>query len=325
VRAAQRGAFEAVTFMWCYASAQRTNGWIPAWKARELATPRELAALTTIRSTGRAPMLHHPDDECACLDDKAWPAEGGYWAHDFLDRNPSRAENDVQRAKARELKDKTLRHAVKQRDGDRCRYCGHPVRWADRKTGAGGVLDHVDPTIAAGADNLVVACRSCNGQKKDCTPAAAGLTLLPPPADAAVDQRQIYAGSTPDQPPITDPTQIRPRSDSDPGLDPDPDPPPDPHTGSPAHTASTHAPATPINTVITDVIHSQVTTGTGRGGVGTGSVVDRSLREQVGDAGPAGHRRTIGPATTPRTALSPSPYRKSATANPPPSSGPDPP
>lgn len=321
VREACRGAVEAAVMMWCYASAQRTNGWVPTGKAREIASPRELKALTTVRGVGKAPMFHQPGDECPCLDDKTWPAEGGLWAHDFLDRNPSRQENDVQRAKARELKDKGLKHAVRQRDGDQCRYCGVTVRWADRKTVRGGVYDHVDPSIAAGADNLVVACRSCNGQKKDCTPAAAGMTLLPPPETVLARQAQINIRSAPDQMPISAGSTDRPQIEPKPDLDPDPDPPPGPAgptTTSTTPTAMTHAQNQATKPVINSAITSPMTVGTGRGGPATGSAVDRPLRDQVGTAGPAGHRTTIGPATTHRTALVPPPYFKATTANAPP-------
>jgi hypothetical protein len=295
-----------------YASAQRTDGWVPTAKVREICSRTELRVLTTVHIGDQPPMLHQPGDECACLVGKDWPAGmGGYWLHGFLRDNPSRAENDVHRAKRRELRDKALRQAVRDRDGDRCRYCGITVRWADRKTAAGGVLDHVDPAVAAGADNLVVACRGCNGQKKDCTPAAAGLVLLPPPGsttDQARDQQPTSDGSSSDQPP--DPKPI-----SGPAFDPPPptaapNPPPSAATSIPDADQAT--PDTGSDARIRDEINGPMTTGQGRGGPRGRSRENTS----AGDAGPAGHRPTIGPADTPRDALSPNPYLKSRTSNP---------
>jgi hypothetical protein len=57
------------------------------------------------------------------------------------------------------------------------------VKWTDRRGPQGGTLDHVVPGLAGGVDNIVVACRACNGAKKNRTPAEAGLVLLPPPGD----------------------------------------------------------------------------------------------------------------------------------------------
>lgn len=68
--------------------------------------------------------------------------------------------------------------AVFARDGSRCRYCGATKRLS---------LDHVKPRIQGGddaADNLVVACRSCNSRKGGRTPEEAGMVLLAPKGNA---------------------------------------------------------------------------------------------------------------------------------------------
>jgi hypothetical protein len=306
VLAVGNAAYGALVRMEQFASAQRTNGWVPDKKAREIAKPAELRMLLKeFPDLGK--MLHKHGDTCRCLEEHEWSKErGGFWVHAFLKDNPSRAENDVHVAKKRELKDKELRAAVKARDGNRCRYCGIEVRWADRKTAQGGVLDHVDPRKAEGAANLVVACRGCNSRKQDCTPAAAGMELLPPP--------NIYAGSTPDQPPINagsgDPTQIRPES----GVDPDPDPEGGAEPDSGTSTAPSSGISAPAAGPINGGINADTTVGTGRGGAGSGPGLD------AGDAGPGGYRPTVGPATTPRTTLAPSPYFQFGTyqAGPPP-------
>jgi 5-methylcytosine-specific restriction endonuclease McrA len=62
--------------------------------------------------------------------------------------------------------------AVRARDGSTCRYCG----LANRKTH----IDHVIPRCAGGGDeaeNLVVACVSCNCRKGGRTPEQAGMVL----------------------------------------------------------------------------------------------------------------------------------------------------
>ncbi|SFE55287.1 hypothetical protein SAMN04487819_11694 [Actinopolyspora alba] len=312
VRAVGNAAYGALTRLRQYASAQRTDGWIPASKAKEIASRAELRALTTVRVGDGPPMLHSPGDDCECLESVTWTAEqGGYWAHGHLDRNPSRSENDVHKAKQRELKDKELRHAVKSRDGDRCRYCSRIVKWADRKSASGGVLDHVDPTVAGGAENLVVACRGCNSHKRDCTPAAAGMDLLPPPG---ADPDPTHAEPTPDPrtthaEPGSDPDPTRARSDTGTATTPETDSPPKPDvTSDPTPEPHPVTSGTDIQTTTTGATQNAMTVGTGRGGPGTGTGTDRPRAPRAGDAGPTGRRPTTGPATTPRSQLGPNPY-----------------
>lgn len=111
-------------------------------------------------------------------------AEGGNgWVfHDWDDYQPTREQVMEQRAKEalrQELsRNPQLRDAIRSRDGDRCRYCGRAVNWADRKSPAGGTYDHVDPHGANTFENLVVACRGCISRKGSRTPAEAGMTLI---------------------------------------------------------------------------------------------------------------------------------------------------
>lgn len=66
------------------------------------------------------------------------------------------------------------RRAVLQRDGYTCQYCGVSPG-TDVLT-----LDHIVPRALGGMttwDNVVTACRSCNGQKANRTPHGANLTL----------------------------------------------------------------------------------------------------------------------------------------------------
>lgn len=64
---------------------------------------------------------------------------------------------------------------VYERDRNACRYCRSTERLS---------IDHVKPRVQGGsddADNLVVACKSCNSRKGGRTPEQAGMTLLPVP------------------------------------------------------------------------------------------------------------------------------------------------
>lgn len=174
-------------FMFTWASQERTDGFVTADAAEQFGTRAALARLLRARF-GRAPLVHQlgPDGRpptCACLDGRAWSPDYAYVLHDFLEFNPSRSENDVHRAKKRELRDSELKRRVRDRDRSRCRYCGKLCKHTDRHTDDGLTFDHVDPDVAAGMDNLVVACRGCNNRKNRRTPAAADMVLLPVPSD----------------------------------------------------------------------------------------------------------------------------------------------
>lgn len=88
------------------------------------------------------------------------------------------ARRDKDRRRHALYRDADLREQVKERDMNRCRYCGVAVNWADRKGERGGTYDYIDPDGDNDIDNLVVACRGCVAVKRDRTPAEAGLTLL---------------------------------------------------------------------------------------------------------------------------------------------------
>ncbi|QCP08219.1 HNH endonuclease [Micrococcus luteus] len=71
---------------------------------------------------------------------------------------------------------------VRLRDGDGCRWCGKSVAWRDRKSGRGATYDHVKPGQgAASPEDLVVACRACNGARKDEENTSFSRTLMAPP------------------------------------------------------------------------------------------------------------------------------------------------
>lgn len=115
---------------------------------------------------------------------------------------------------------------VRRRDRDECQFCGIVTRWddvgQDRRSKDLGELDHVNPfagdTVEALNDpgNLVVACKGCNGDKKQRTPAqwhaAGGFLLRRPIPDAITDPAWVITD------PITDPPRVT--RDSGPGPDP---------------------------------------------------------------------------------------------------------
>lgn len=167
-----------------YCASQRTDGFVPALVVRQrIRSPRLLTAFTA-PVDGADALLHPRGSTCACMRGLRWPATGAdFYVHGYLDSNPFAAEYDVAAQQRAELRDGELRAAVARRDRGRCRYCAVATHPADRRGRTGRVFDHVDPAQAAGAANLVVACRECNSRKGKRTPAAAGMVLLPVPDD----------------------------------------------------------------------------------------------------------------------------------------------
>lgn len=113
--------------------------------------------------------------------------------HDYLVYNDSSVQRSTTRAwdrKRKELeRDRELVAAIRQRDGNRCRYCGKAVNWRDRRSDSGGTYDHVQPRGDNSLVNVVVACRGCNGRKNGRTPEEAGMPLLPEPGQVRPSPR----------------------------------------------------------------------------------------------------------------------------------------
>lgn len=111
--------------------------------------------------------------------------EDGWAFHGWLEMQPSReavvADRRSGAARQKVARSPELRAVVRERDADRCRYCGERVRWSDRRGPLGGTYDHVVPDGPSDVDNLVVACRGCNASKGRRTPDEAGMVLLPEP------------------------------------------------------------------------------------------------------------------------------------------------
>lgn len=128
------------------------------------------------------------------------PPPGSFKFHDWSDYGyATREEKQLKDRKAKELKDSRIRAEVWARDcvsPDRpreadCRYCGKRVRQKDSRSDPAdrAHLDHVDPTLAIGPTNIVVACGGCNQHKGQRQLSQTELgPLRPPPAHAAHHQ-----------------------------------------------------------------------------------------------------------------------------------------
>lgn len=176
---------------------------------------------------------HAPDHDCP----RCPAVEGGtFLFHDWFDLRYDRGEQvKTTRRKRKELQDPVLVQSVWMRDCTdpqnptigKCRYCGETVRRQDRKSERAPEMDHVDPTKAYGARNVVLSCRSCNRKKGRRTPEEAGMVLRPAPRHEdlvdMVDSPRRAAGS-----PSTDPwvDSLRMDAGSPSSLEEDPGPPP---------------------------------------------------------------------------------------------------
>ncbi len=141
-------------------------------------------------------LLHghgHDCPRCDAVDPESWIFHD-WWALGY----DKAAQVSVTRLKMKELKNAEIINAVWARDcrdpakptQAYCRYCSKVVKRKDTRSKPGdrAQLDHVDPTVATGARNIVVACGDCNRKKGRRTPEQADMTLLPAP-------RQLDTGS----------------------------------------------------------------------------------------------------------------------------------
>lgn len=203
VRDPELAAVGLWTLSGSWVGANLTDGFIPEFVARRWASPQRLKKLAGWLVTRG---LWEPGER---------GHEIGWWYHDWTDYNPTEGQTTVdierlrwQRANALK-KAKPLREKIVARDKGRCRYCGIRVNWSDRKSPSGGTYDHVDPDGPNTLENVVTACRRCNGRKRDRTPEEWGTPLRPVPELWTADQ-------APDLAPDLDPTQNGSRSDLEP-------------------------------------------------------------------------------------------------------------
>lgn len=160
--------------------------------------------------------------------------ETGWVFHDWTDHQPPKDDTstDIGRLRWRRKnalsKNRDLCEKIQLRDGTLCRYCAERVTWADKKGPRGATYDHVDPDGINSLENVVVACRRCNGRKRDRTPAEAGMVLLPAPGSAADSTPGSQIGSQIIHRPLREagpePDRSRVGTGTGPALDPDPEP-----------------------------------------------------------------------------------------------------
>lgn len=108
--------------------------------------------------------------------------EPGFWFHDWKDdcrKTNILADRRASAARQEVARNPQLRSAIRDRDGDSCRYCGTPVEWHNRRGPTGGTYDHVIPNGGTTINNLVVCCRGCNSRKGRRAPEQAGMKLRP--------------------------------------------------------------------------------------------------------------------------------------------------
>lgn len=78
----------------------------------------------------------------------------------------TRPERDWEQPRQKDTRNRQLTQAVRERDGDTCRYCGATVTWTDRKSSKRACYSHIN--IGQGAktpDDMVIACRLCDQQR----------------------------------------------------------------------------------------------------------------------------------------------------------------
>lgn len=202
----------------CYAARNATDGFVPLGVAKAIGGSERRAAelmsagvwhLAGGEMLGCASCAARAAEAGSGTSSSSCTTAGGWVIHDFLQFNPSRAEQEhaqeiVRRRWAMNHNDE-LRDAVRSRDGDRCRYCAVEVNWRDRRGPNGGTYDVILPLSTGGREepaNIAVCCRGCNARKRGRTPDEAAMILLPPhthPAQTRLipDLHPIRTGTAP--------------------------------------------------------------------------------------------------------------------------------
>ena len=148
------------------------------------------------------------------FDSERYVVHGFFKFHDSAEKRGRDREWDRRRKELE--RDRDLVEAIRSRDQDRCRYCGLLVNWRDRRSPKGGTYDHVTPRGDNSLENVVVACRGCNGRKGARTPAEANMPLLAPGQIAAKSRLDVSSrGSRSVQAPLPDPTHSLPDPEED--------------------------------------------------------------------------------------------------------------
>ena len=166
------------------------------WWCLDYAQDGDLSRYEAPELAAAAHWVGNPDDFTAALRRAGFIDEAGA-LHDWDDYAgkliEQRRHHAAQKRKHDELyNDRPLVKAIRERDGDRCRYCGQPVDFRDRKGANGATYDYVDPAGPTSLENIVVACRACNAGKGQRTLEQAGYRLLPAPgADTQISDQDL--------------------------------------------------------------------------------------------------------------------------------------
>jgi 5-methylcytosine-specific restriction endonuclease McrA len=184
---------------WCASNVDTRHGEdgnVPAWMVEELCG--EKVDADRLAHVG---LWHTGGHDCeACpqpVDPDGWIFHE--WASLQYTREEVRAKRASDAARQKVARSPELRAAIRDRDRDRCRYCGVVVRWNDRRGPHGGTYDHVVPDGPSDLANLVVACRGCNSSKGRRTPEQAGMRLQPVPDDDPDQDPPNRSSSDPDR------------------------------------------------------------------------------------------------------------------------------
>jgi len=164
-----RGAVGLLHCLWWWCLDYASDGDLSRYDAEDIAIACEWAGdpdtlVSMLVETGFL-------DDNVCLQVHDWADYGGKWKEKRSAN--ARRQQEMRAAYA----DGTI-EAVRERDGDTCRYCGKTVSWTDKRGPDGATYDHVDPNGPTTPENLVVACRSCNSAKGPRSPSEAGMSLI---------------------------------------------------------------------------------------------------------------------------------------------------
>lgn len=169
---------------------QRTDGVVSPLLLVDAAHLAELSKAATARAVAalvESGLWHDSETIKGCRSCTVHLQPGDHYFHDWLDYQPSREDTELPEARLRVrrkrqlTRDRALCDAIWERDRGLCRYCATRVNSADRRGAKGATYDHVDPAGPNSMGNVVLACRTCNGRKRDRTPDEAGMVLLPEP------------------------------------------------------------------------------------------------------------------------------------------------
>lgn len=153
----------------------------------------ELGTIRSIAGLSEAPRLIKSAIACGYFTEVK--GEDGRTAYKIIDDKElfhMRLKEDIEweNRQRNDTRNKALIVPIRKRDGDACRWCGKVVFWGDQKGPRGATYDHIKPGVGATSpDDMVVACRACNGSRKNDVFAWANRTPLPAPDEPHYGQK----------------------------------------------------------------------------------------------------------------------------------------